>query len=317
MMVSVIFWGNSQSLFSGRHFQALLATPCRLAAVVDVPPTGQDSTNPLPAGLPNFVNTAHNLGIPALAPADPGDPGFLAQLRLLAPDLFLAAGYSLILKPPTLAVPRLAAVNFHASLLPEYRGKHPVFWTLRDGRRWAGLTAHRMNPGVDTGDIIYQVKVRTRRDDTVASLYDRIIARSVILVGRLVDDAKRGSIPRFPQPTGRDSYFSSIKEDDFRIDWHWPAEKIRRHIAMSPGQCFARVGRNRPRQRLFFSQAGTVKEATEGQPGAILKLGRSRCTIAAGEGALWIGRVRREGEKERSLASLCRRMGLEEGEILA
>jgi methionyl-tRNA formyltransferase len=312
-MVSVVFWGNSQSLFSGRHFQALLATPCRLAAVVDVPPKGQDSTNPQPGGLPNFVETADKMGIPVLAPADVGDPGFLAQLRSLAPDLFLAAGYSLILKPPTLAIPRLAAVNFHASLLPEYRGKHPVFWALRDGWRWAGLTAHRMDPGIDTGDIIYQVKVRTRRDDTVAALYERIMAKSVTLAGRLIADAERGFIPRYPQPAGTGSYFSSIEVEDFRIDWRWPAEKIRRHIAVSPGQCFANVSE----RRLFFNQADIVKGAQVARPGAILKLGRSRCTIAAGQGALWIGRVKKEGEKERSLASLCRQMGLEEGDILA
>jgi len=313
MTISVVFWGNSQSLFSGRHFQALLATPCRLAAVVDVPPKGQDSTNPLPEGVPDFVDTADKMGISALAPDDPADPGFLAQLWFLAPDMFLAAGYSQILKPPTLAIPHLAAVNFHASLLPEYRGKHPAFWTLRDGRPWAGLTAHWMDPGIDTGDIIYQVKVRTHRRDTVASLYERIMAKSVTLAGRLIADAERGSIPRYPQPAGKGSYFSSIKEDDFRIDWTWPAEKIRRHIAMSPGKCFARLGG----KRLFFRQADTVKETKKGPPGAILKLGRSRCTLAAGEGALWIGRARREGEKERSLASLCRQLGLEEGTVLA
>ena len=313
MMVGVVFWGNSQSLFSGRHFQALLAARCRLAAVVDVPPTKQDSTNPLPEGVPDFVDTADQMGIPALAPADPGDLEFLAQLRSLAPDLFLAAGYSLILKSPTLAIPRLGAVNFHASLLPDYRGKHPVFWALRDGRSWAGLTVHRMDSGIDTGDIIYQVKVRTRRDDTVASLYDRIMDRSVALAGRLVADAERGSIPHYPQPARKGSYFSSIKEDDFRIDWTWPAEKIRRHIAMSPGQCFARLGG----QRLFFYRAGTVKETKEDRPGAILKLGRSRCTIAAGEGAVWIGRARTDGGDEGSMVSCCRQLGLEEGAVLA
>jgi methionyl-tRNA formyltransferase len=312
MMVSVVFWGNSQSLFSGRHFQALLATPCRLAAVVDVPPTRQDSTNPLPEGVPDFVDTADQMGLPALAPADPGHPEFLARLRSLDPDLFLAAGYSQILEPPALAIPRLGAVNFHASLLPEYRGKHPVFWTLRDGRSWAGLTVHRMDPGIDTGDIIYRVKLRTRRDDTVASLYQRIMDRSVTLAGRLIADAERGTIPGHPQPAGAGSYFSSIKEEDFRIDWTWPAEKIRRHIAMSPGKCFVEI----EGERLYFSQADIVKSAQNDRPGTILKLGRCRCTVATGEGALWIGRAREAGGEERPLVSFCRQMGLEEGDLL-
>ncbi len=155
MTLDVVFLGSSQSAFSARHFNALLAAPCNLLAVVDVPPANRDSTNPLPEGLPRFSDVARQRGLPIFEATNTKDPDFLDQLRALQPDLFIAAGYALILKPETLAIPRLMAVNFHASLLPYYRGKHPVFRTLRGGERWAGLTVHVMDPGIDTGDIIY------------------------------------------------------------------------------------------------------------------------------------------------------------------
>jgi methionyl-tRNA formyltransferase len=221
-------------------------------------------------------------------------------------------GYDRILKPTILAVPRLLAANFHASLLPQFRGKHPVFWTLRNSDRWAGLTVHFMDPGIDTGDIIYQVKVRTRRDDTVSSLYERIMAKSVYLIGRLVDDVEEGTVPRRDQELDKGSYFSSIKDEDYAIDWSWDAEKIRRTIVMTPGKCYSQFdGR-----RLSFSQAERARSLFEGPPGTVLGLGRTRCLIASGDGAVWLGRGRIGDGEERSLASICREHGYGVGDAL-
>lgn len=231
----------------------------------------------------------------------------------MEPDLFLAVGYALILKPPILAVPKLLAANFHASLLPHYRGKHPVFWTLRGGERWAGLTVHVMDPGIDTGDIIYQVKVRTRRDDTVATLYERIMERSLGLIGRLVSDAEKGTIPRRPQAAGEGSYFSSTSEEDFRLDWTWPTEQLRRTITVTPGQCFTTAAG----QRLYLSQAEKTGDKSKGAPGTLLKLGRTRCLVATKNGALWIGRARVGSGQEQPLARICRQLGLKVGDRLA
>lgn len=313
MALKVAFWGNSQSAFSSRHFGALLDVHCDLVAVVDVPPDRRESTNPLPAGLPNFVQVAGRREIAILSPPSPNEPDFVEKMRTLAPDLFLAFGYALILKPPILAVPNLLAANFHASLLPQYRGKHPVFWTLRGNERWAGLTVHAMDPGIDTGDIIYQVKVRTRRDDTVAALYERIIERSVGLIGRLVADAENGTIPRRAQAAGEGSYFSSIGEEDFRLEWSWPTEQIRRYIATTPGKCFAKAAG----ERLYFYQAEKARGSSTGSPGTVLALGRTRCLVATGDGALWIRRAGPGGGQEQPMATLCRQLGLKVGDKLA
>ena len=280
--------------------------------MVDVPPNCRETTNPLPPGLTNIVDAAEDQEIPVFSPEDPNNPNFVNELSALAPDLFIAAGYSLILKPPILAVPRILAANFHASLLPKYRGKHPVFWTLRNSERWAGLTVHSMDRGIDTGDINYQVRVRTRWNDTVASLYSRIMDRSTKLVGKLLDDAKMGRIPHQPQSQDKASYFSSIFPEDFQLDWSWSAKKIRRHITMSPWDCFTTAGG----QSMTLSQAAAAWDKREGHPGALLAIGRKRCLVAAGDGALWIGQARLEEGEEQSMAAACRQLGLRAGDRL-
>lgn len=312
MSLRIVFLGDSQSVFSSRHFAALMASPCCLVGVVDAPPRQQVSTNRLPQGLRNIVDEANALNVPVFCPARADDRTFLAGLRELAPDLFIAAGYGLILRREVLAMPRLLAANFHASLLPLYRGRHPVFWTLRGDERWAGLTVHAVDPGIDTGDILYQVKVRTRRNDTVAALYERIMARSVALVAKLLQDAEQGTVPRRPQTAGQGSYFSFVTEEDFRLHWSWPAGRVRRHITMTPGKCYAET----PGGRVYFVDANLAARQPAAAPGVVVALGRRRAAIATGQGAVSLGGVRLDDGAETSMAELCRRWGIGVGATL-
>ena len=309
----IIFFGNSQSVFSNRFFTPLVDTPCDLAGVVDVPPAKRQSTNPWTAsGIPSFVDTSRVRGTPVFEPSNPNTPDFQETLAGLAPDLFLAAGYMFLLKPPLISIPRLLAVNLHASLLPAYRGKHPVFWALRNGERQAGLSAHVMDPHFDTGDILYQVRVRTRKLDKVSSLYDRIIEKSISLVPRLIADVARGSLPRTPQLPDGATYFSSVSEADFHLDWTHPAENLRRLIQTSPGECWRMVAG----RCVYFLNAEVIRYRGAETPGELIRLGRYSATLATGQDALVVRWVRPEGGEKRSIAGFCMEMGLRVGSNL-
>jgi methionyl-tRNA formyltransferase len=309
-MMRVVFFGNSEGVFSNRHFAALRNVKCELAAVVDVPPARRTTTNSRTASGQGFTAIARVHGIPALEPARPNSPEFVATMRALRPDLFLAVGYLNRLGGDLLAVPSLLAANFHASLLPAYRGLHPVFWALRAGERWAGLTVHVVDAGLDTGDILYQVRVRTRRNDSVESLYDRIMDRSVELVVQLIDDAGAGRLRRRPQGAEGVSYFSSVREEDFQLDWRRDAEELRRWICTTPGCCFCDVAG----ERINFAEAELV-EGASAAPGTLVRIGRTRCTVAAGRGALSLGRIRTSAG-DMTAAAWCRKLGLRAGERL-
>jgi methionyl-tRNA formyltransferase len=308
----LVFFGNSQSYFSNRFFFPLLDAHCELVGVVDVPPIKRQSTNPWTAtSLPSFVDEARTRGTPTFEPINPNTPDFLGKLTTLTPDLFLAAGYMFLLKPPLLSIPRIVAVNFHASLLPAYRGKHPVFWALRNGERIVGLTAHVMDPHFDTGDILYQVRVRTRKQDSVSSLYDRIIEKGVSLVPRFIADIVQGQLCRIPQPEANTSYFSSVSGEDFHLDWTHSAESLRRWIRTSPGECWQMVGG----RRVYFMDAEVIRYPGAMIPGELIHLGRYSATLATGEDALAVRWVQPEGGDKRSFSRLCAELGLKVGDV--
>src|SRR5262245_49184343 len=53
------------------------------------------------------------------------DADELDPLRILAPDLILTAGFSIIFNNTLLELPALGCVNVHSSLLPAHRGPSP------------------------------------------------------------------------------------------------------------------------------------------------------------------------------------------------
>jgi methionyl-tRNA formyltransferase len=311
--VRVVFFGSSDSVFSNRHFRQLAATGCAIAGVVDVPPERRASTNASRPEGGTFVETAGSAGIPCYEPARTNDPRFLEELKALHPDLFIAVGYMLVLGPRLLAVPRIVAVNFHASLLPAYRGKHPVFWALRNGEPECGLTVHEMSAGLDTGAIIFQVRVPALPSDSVSSLYERIMAESVPLVSKLVDAAASGDVPRRPQPAEGASYFGATSEKDFRIDWSMEPARIVRWVTATPGQCFfAAAGE----KRTFLLDAAVSAGRPGARPGELLRLDGASCVVAANGGAVEIRGVRVGGGPVTRACDALREVGLAEGGTL-
>jgi methionyl-tRNA formyltransferase len=291
-----VFFGSSDSVFSNRHFTALVEAGCAVAAVVDVPPGRRVSTNVSRQAGGSFVEIARQKGTPFFEPASPNDNAFIQNIRALSPDFFMAVGYMLLLKQALLAVPRVVAANFHASLLPAYRGKHPVFWALRNGEPWCGLTIHEMSPGLDTGDIMFQVRVPTKETDSVSSLYERIMTASVPLVAKLVEAVQRGTVSRSPQPSEGASYFGATSDADFHISWSMAAARIVRWVTATPGQCFADIDGRR-----FFLLDAEICAAADGAPaGTILALDQDQCRIASADGAVGIRRVRTTDGKEMS-----------------
>ncbi|HIJ72577.1 MAG TPA: methionyl-tRNA formyltransferase [Candidatus Hydrogenedentes bacterium] len=295
----VLFFGNSQSAFSNRHFQALIHADCRVVGVVDAPPPRRTSTNPAQASDSAFTQIARQHEIPVLAPAEPNAPACVGWAADLCPHLLVAVGYPYRLRGEMLTVPLILPVNFHASLLPAYRGMHPVFWALRNGEKYAGLTVHVMDEALDTGAIVYQVRVRTRPDDTVRSLYDRIIDKSVDLIPRLIADAGGGTISARPQGVEGASYYGGTRNEDFRLDWAAEADQLRRWIVITPGKCFCDVAGT----RVYLSDAEMLPIDKPAPFGTVLASDGRACVVAASHGALRLrkGRIDKGGEQDMAL----------------
>ena len=287
----VIYFGNSRTVFSNRHFEALTHTSADVVAFVDSPAASISTDRR--AGLDSYIrDTVAGRGIPYSQPDDVNDPEFVAHCGRLQPDLFVAVGYTLKLGGPLLSVPKVGAVNFHASLLPAYRGLHPVFWALYNGEIVSGVTVHHLDAGLDTGPIAFQVRVNVRRRHSVAALYDRIILRSLPLVRRVVRAARHGGLPSRPQDDLCASYFSKVRDEHYRVDWRQPARIIEARVYSAPGKFYFEWSG----QRIYPIDAAARNKFYSLEPGAVVRTDRFGAIVAAGSGSVRMSRVLIDGE---------------------
>jgi methionyl-tRNA formyltransferase len=139
----------------------------------------------------------------------------LAQAR---PDLLVMAWWPYILPGRLLEAAPLGCLNFHPSLLPHGRGKHPNFWALVEGTPF-GVTIHHATADVDAGPVAFQRELPVGWTDTGGSLHRR--AREAIL--ELFSDSwpriRVGDIPRTEQPAaGHRTHLEAELEPASRID---------------------------------------------------------------------------------------------------
>ena len=209
----VIFFGSRNSKFSDELFYALAAADCDIAAVVNSPDGALESTSGKTADA-GYTEKAERMDIPCFTPEKPNSKEFIDLLSAYPCDAFILAGYALLVKEGLLTLPlKGIAINFHASLLPDYKGLHPVYWAVRNGEARSGITAHHLSLGLDEGDIAFQEAVDICENDSVADVYDKVIEKSRAVMRELVDAINRGEIPRIPQ-VGEGSYYSSIPIDE-------------------------------------------------------------------------------------------------------
>ena len=106
------------------------------------------------------VAATHN--IPALKPLKIRTPEFLNELKAFDPDLLVVAAYGRILPNSILAVPKIAPINVHASLLPRHRGAAPIEGAILAGDAETGVTIMRIVERMDAGPMYFQRKTSDR-----------------------------------------------------------------------------------------------------------------------------------------------------------
>lgn len=102
-------------------------------------------------------------------------------------DYIVLAGYLSILSPEFIKKWSRKIINIHPSLLPKFGGKgmygmnvHRAVIKAKETE--SGCTIHFVDTGVDTGEIILQIKVPVLSDDTPEVLQKRVLEKEHILL---------------------------------------------------------------------------------------------------------------------------------------
>jgi methionyl-tRNA formyltransferase len=146
-------------------------------------------------------------GINVIERSDLNNQSFHDSIKQYDPDLFISVASPVIFEEDLINIPNLDCINVHNAPLPKYRGMLPNFWQLYHGEKQAGITIHRINAGIDTGDIITQYYLPIEHDDSLNDLIIKTKKEDAKLIIKVIEDFRNGKI-EYHGMVGEGSYNS-------------------------------------------------------------------------------------------------------------
>jgi methionyl-tRNA formyltransferase len=123
----------------------------------------------------------------------------IKYIQSLDPDVLLVC-MAPILKPEVYTIPRIATVNIHFGIAPDYRGENTLFWPLYLGEyENIGITLHHINQGIDAGNILARGYPTIEKSDTETTLWTKCARLAAELTLDFLESAQNGKLPGYPQ----------------------------------------------------------------------------------------------------------------------
>lgn len=309
--MNLIFCGTPQ--FAVPTLEKLLAEGFAIELVVSQPdePAGRGyEVKP-----PPVKRVAEKAGIQVFQPVKLKDPATQEFLSRYHPDAVVVVAYGRIIPPWMIELPRLGCINLHASLLPKYRGAGPIQWAIICGEPITGVTTMKIDPGMDTGDILLRREVPIQEDDTAETLSESLSRIGADLMVETLRGLECSEITPRPQDHSQATLAPPLKKEDGRIDWNLPAREISwrvRGLRPWPGAYSTFRGKN------FHIWSAAVGGTVPSQlvPGT-LSAGAGKLAVACGQGTqLELREVQLEGRKRLAARDFLNGIRLAPGERL-
>ncbi len=283
----IVFMGTPE--FAVPSLQALLkADPEAVGRVVGVV-TQPDRPKGRGGRLtpPPVKVLAEQAGLPVVQPHKMKDPAFLETLRSWAPDLIAVTAFGRILPPVVLDLPPKGCLNVHGSLLPKYRGAAPIQWAIINGETETGITTMLMDPGMDTGPILFKERVPILPTDTAGDLAARLAPIGGRLLVETIVRLRTGTITPLPQDDSQATVAPMLKKEDGALDWRTEATVLANRIRGLTPWPGAYTYYGEERGQIWGAQPDYPGCAVA-EPGTILEASKEVIRIACGKGSLLI-----------------------------
>ena len=206
----------------------LLRSGCEVVALVTQPDKPAGRRMVLTA--PEVKLRALAAGIPVMQPESLRKKSAIDAVAALSPDLIVVMAYGQILTERFLAIPRIACINLHGSLLPKYRGASCIQAAIAAGDDETGITVMHMVRELDAGDIILKKTWALDVKSTAGQVHDALADLAAEALADAVAQFADGAATRTPQDAAQSSYVGKMLREDGRIDWSLPADKLEKII---------------------------------------------------------------------------------------
>ncbi|WP_330252221.1 methionyl-tRNA formyltransferase [Nocardia sp. NBC_00565] len=209
-----------------KTLQALIDSEHEVALAVTHPSSAQ-SYKAIWSDSVEELARAH--GIPVHL-TERADAATIDLVKRAEPDVIVVNSWYTWMPPELYNLPPHGTLNLHDSLLPKFTGFSPVLWALISGESEFGLTVHRMDEQLDTGDILVQRSLPIGPTATGTELVEAGMALIPDALREALSALESGTAVWRPQHKAERTYFHKRSERDSRIDWAWSAVDVERFV---------------------------------------------------------------------------------------
>ena len=225
-------------------------------------------------------------------------------IKNLNPDFIVVGAYGQILSQDILDI--APSINLHTSILPKYRGASPIQQALLNGDSETGVTAMKMNIGLDTGDILKIEKVEILENWLLDDLYNKLTE----IAGNLILDVLKNyeNLTPIPQTESDATHCGKILKTDGKIELKDADEVVRKYRAFTPWPS-------------IYLESGIklldIKKGKDGnfKSGEILEIGKNSILIGCENNSIEIFEVQPKSKSKMSVASYINGKRLKVGDI--
>lgn len=212
--LKIVFMGTPD--FAVPSLKALLADPASEVLAVYTQPDrpagrGQELQKP-PVKI-----AAEEAGIIIRQPEKLDDTE-IVELKKLEPDFIVVVAYGLLLPKGVLDLPKIAAINLHASLLPKFRGASPIQAAILAGEKETGVSFMRMVEKLDAGAVFQQFKIAIG-ESSAGELFQKLSELGAEKFPEVLQGIAVGSLTSIEQNEDKASFCGKVKKEDGRINW--------------------------------------------------------------------------------------------------
>lgn len=164
--MKIIFFGSDE--FSISALRACVNSGNEVSLIITTPP--QKKGRGLKYSESPVQIFATEKKMPFITPATLNGNEVLDALSDINPDFYVVSSYGKYIPSKYLAIPKVATLNVHPSLIPKYRGSGPIQWALLNGDLETGVSIIEVAKKLDGGDIFVQKRIPIDQFDDHLSL---------------------------------------------------------------------------------------------------------------------------------------------------
>lgn len=123
-------------------------------------------------GYESVVAECEKLGIEVINSKSIGND-VISRIQSVNPDVIFSTFYRCIFSQKILELPSIGCFNLHSGAVPDYKGFAPTTRAMMNGESHFGLTIHKMEKGIDVGDILVQKEFPIDSKETGFELHVR------------------------------------------------------------------------------------------------------------------------------------------------